>query len=239
MEPLYKIYPLGDAALTVDFGSRIDEAINKQVLARFYDLQQNPFPAMFEAVPAYASITIFYDPHKIKRIFNPAIGSAYEWMKTQTENWLKQDIQVGDEVITSITIPVCYDDEYAPDLDYISHAKNISKEELISIHTGKTYRVYMLGFLPGFAYLGQVDETISFPRKQQPGITAAGSVGIAGMQTGIYPVQSPGGWQIIGRTPLKMFDATKEYPAYLKAGDEVRFISISKHEFNHYPDGHS
>lgn len=238
MEPLFKIYPLGDSALTIEFGNIIDEAINKQVLARFYDLQQNPLPAMIETIPAYATLTIFYDLFKIKQKFNPA-GSAYEWMKSQTEDWLKKDINVEEKVKTPITIPVCYDDVYAPDLKHICEAKNISKEELINIHTGKTYRVYMLGFLPGFAYMGELDEAISFPRKQQPGITAAGSVGIAGKQTGIYPVQSPGGWQIIGRTPLKMFDAAKENPTYLKAGDEIRFKSISKHEFNHYPGGHS
>ena len=235
---VYNIYPLGDSALTIDFGNQIDETINKHVLARFYALQKNPLPAMIEAVPAYASLTIFYDPYTIKKISFQA-SSAYEWMKTQTVNWLKQSIPVGGETKKHLTIPVCYDDEYAPDLEYICKTNKLTKEELVSIHTGKTYRVYMLGFLPGFAYMGELDEAISFPRKKQPGITAAGSVGIAGRQTGIYPLQSPGGWQIIGRTPLKMFDATKENPTYLNAGDEVRFISISKHEFNHYPGGHS
>ncbi len=237
MEPHYNIYPLGDSALTIDFGNRIDEAINDQVLARFYDLQQNPLPAMIEAVPAYSSLTIFYDPYEIKKIIHSV--SAFEWMKSQTKNWLNQSFPIGEKTNNLITIPVCYDDVYAPDLKHICQAKNISKEELINIHTGKTYRVYMLGFLPGFAYMGELDQAISFPRKQQPGITAAGSVGIAGKQTGIYPVQSPGGWQIIGRTPLKMFDPTKECPTLLKAGDEIRFKSISKHEFNHYPGGHS
>ena len=169
----------------------------------------------------------------------PRTASAYEWMKMKTVNWLKLNIPVSEESKSLLTIPVCYDDEYAPDLQHICETKKISKEALVSIHTSKTYRVYMLGFLPGFAYMGELDEAISFPRKKQPGITAAGSVGIAGRQTGIYPLQSPGGWQIIGRTPLKIFDAAKENPTYLKAGDEVRFISISKHEFNHYPGGHS
>ena len=236
---IYNIYPLGDSALTIEFGKKIDETINKHVLARFYALQKNPLSAMIEAVPAYASLTIFYDIHKIYRMSIPLRGSAYEWMKTQTENWLKLNIPIGEETKTLLTIPVCYDDEYAPDLEYICKTKKLSKEELVSIHTGKTYRVYMLGFLPGFAYMGELDDAISFPRKQKPHITAAGSVGIAGKQTGIYPLQSQGGWQIIGRTPLKMFDATNESPTLLKAGDEVRFKSISKHEFNHYPGGHS
>ena len=238
METIYNIYPLGDSALTIEFGKTIDETTNKQVLARFYDLQKNPLPAMIEAVPVYASLTIFYDPYTIKKNAFQA-GSAYEWMKTQIENWLKLNIPIGEETKNHLTIPVCYDDEYAPDLEYICKTNKLTKEELVSIHTGKTYRVYMLGFLPGFAYMGELDEAISFPRKNQPGITAAGSIGIAGRQTGIYPLQSPGGWQIIGRTPLKIFDAAKENPTYLKAGDEVRFISISKHEFNYYPGGHS
>lgn len=239
MEMIYNIYPLGDSALTIDFGNRIEETINKHVLARFYALQKNPLPAMIEAVPAYASLTVFYDPFKIKKVHITLTGSAYEWMKIQTENWLKRNIPIGGETKNLLTIPVCYDDEYAPDLEYICETKKISKEELVSIHTGKNYRVYMLGFLPGFAYMGELDEAISFPRKQKPNITAAGSVGIAGKQTGIYPLQSPGGWQIIGRTPLKMFDAAKECPTLLQAGDEVRFKSISKYEFNHYPGRHS
>ena len=238
METIYNIYPLGDSALTIEFGKTIDEITNKQLLTRFYDLQKNPLPAMIEAVPAYASLSIFYDPYTIKKNAFQA-GTAYEWMKMQTEIWLKQNVTIGEETKKLLTIPVCYDDEYAPDLQNICETKKITKEVLVSIHTSKTYRVYMLGFLPGFAYMGELDEAISFPRKKQPGITAAGSVGIAGRQTGIYPLQSPGGWQIIGRTPLKIFDAAKENPTYLKAGDEVRFISISKHEFNHYPGGHS
>ena len=235
---VYNIYPLGDSALTIEFGKTIDETTNKQVLARFYDLQKNPLPAMIETVPAYASLTIFYDPYAIRKISFQA-GSAYQWMKMQTEIWLKQNVTIGEETKKLLTIPVCYDDEYAPDLQNICEAKKITKEALVSIHTSKTYRVYMLGFLPGFAYMGELDEAISFPRKKQPGITAAGSVGIAGRQTGIYPLQSPGGWQIIGRTPVKMFDTAKENPTYLKAGDEVRFISISKYEFNHYQGRHS
>ena len=236
---VYNIYPLGDSALTIEFGKTIYETTNKQLLARFYDLQKNPLPAMIEAVPAYASLTIFYDIHKIYRMSIPRTGTAHEWMKTQIENWLKLNIPIGEETKNHLTIPVCYDDEYAPDLEYICKTKKLSRDELITIHTSKTYRVYMLGFLPGFAYMGELDEAISFPRKNQPGITAAGSIGIAGRQTGIYPLQSPGGWQIIGRTPLKMFDSAKENPTYLKAGNEVRFISISKHEFNHYQGRHS
>jgi inhibitor of KinA len=113
----------------------------------------------------------------------------------------------------------------------VAAANDISPEEVIALHTSKTYRVFMLGFLPGFAYMGQVDEKIAMPRKPQPVNIAAGSVGIAGRQTGIYPLDSPGGWQIIGKTPLKLFDAEREDPVLLQAGDHVQFFSISKNDF--------
>jgi inhibitor of KinA len=134
-----------------------------------------------------------------------------------------------------ITIPVCYEKEFALDIEEIATVKNISINELIEIYTSKIYHVYMMGFLPGFAYMGEVDEKLEMPRKQQPRQTVeAGSVGIAGRQTGIYPLASPGGWQIIGRTPLKLFDAEKKEPTLLKAGDKAKFISISKDEFESY-----
>jgi inhibitor of KinA len=131
-----------------------------------------------------------------------------------------------------VTVPVCYDMEFGNDLNYIASQNNISPEEIIHYHTSGIYRVYMLGFLPGFAYMGEVNEKIISPRKQQPVQVQAGSVGIAGKQTGIYPFTSPGGWQIIGRTPLTLFDKKNtEQPTIFKAGDKVKFISISKDEF--------
>src|SRR5690606_12155738 len=207
--------------------------------ARFEILLIDPLPCMIEAIPAYTSLTIFYNLCKARNFITKDNSSAYEWMKSQTEKWLNDAVVETETPKTPITIPVCYDEEFAPDLAFIAKTKNISVDELIALHVAKTYRVYMMGFLPGFAYIGQLDEKISFPRKNKPVLTAAGSVGIAGRQTGIYPLSSPGGWQIIGRTPLKMFDAQKENPAFLKAGDEVSFISISKDEFENYTGRHS
>src|SRR5690606_32662757 len=204
------------------------------LLARFETLQNNPLPCMTEAVPAYSTLTIFYDLLKVKNHITKDNFTAYEWMKIQTEKWLHQNISHNENSKTVVSIPVCYDEEFAPDLPFIAETKKINIEELIALHIAKTYRVYMLGFLPGFAYMGQLDEKISCPRKNKPVLTNAGSVGIASRQTGIYPLSSPGGWQIIGRTPLKMFDPQNENPALLKAGDEVRFISISKDEFKNY-----
>jgi inhibitor of KinA len=136
-----------------------------------------------------------------------------------------------------IRIPVCYDPAFAPDMIRLSAAKKCTPEELIGLHTAATYKVYMLGFLPGFAYMGGTDERIAMPRKPQPVKVMAGSVGIAGRQTGIYPLDSPGGWHIIGRTPLRMFDPAAKKPVLLNTGDRVQFYTISKNEFLFMQEG--
>jgi len=228
--PAYKIYPLGDTALTIDFGNTIDESINKLVLTVFYQLQANPVPGMIEAVPAYSSVTIYYDVLSIRKIINEQTN-AYEWMSGKIKEYLSKENIMIESPGTIINVPVCYDKAHGPDLDLIASQNKISVEEIIRLHTSTTYRVYMLGFLPGFAYMGLVDEKISSPRKQQPASVEAGSVGIAGKQTGIYPLRSPGGWQIIGRTPIKLFDKEKADPVLFKSGDSVRFYSITKDEF--------
>ena len=226
----YRIFPLGDTAVTVDFGNCIDEAINREVVARFNQLQQHPLRGMIEAAPAYSSFVVYYDVLKVRKAIPPG-HTAFEFIKQQLEDRLQQPVQQNDLTGRLIKIPVCYEDEFALDIQHLSTTKNISIDEVIQIHTAKQYKVYMLGFLPGFAYMGEVDEKIAIPRKAQPVNIMAGSVGIAGRQTGIYPLASPGGWQIIGRTPLKLFDATKEEPILLSAGDKVQFYSISKNEF--------
>lgn len=225
----YRIFPLGDCAITIDFGNRIDEKINEYVIYRFNEWQQNPIEGITEIVPAYSSLTLFYDLSKVKKI---APGSsAFEWVKQRADERLKQKPYLTTENKNTFRVPVCYDDAFAPDLPPLLTTKNISAEEFITLHTNKIYKVYMLGFLPGFPYLGEVDQKIEMPRKSKPANVAAGSVGIAGRQTGIYPLDSPGGWQIIGRTPVKLFDAEKEEPTLLKAGDSIEFYAISMDEF--------
>ena len=214
----YQIYPLGDRALTIDFGNKIDEAINRLVIAAFNQLQKAPLPTMIEAVPAYSTLAIYYQPAIIKKM-HPA-RTAFETMKELTEAWLnKLDPGENDGEERKIEVPVWYFDEF---------------KDLIEIHTSREYRVYMLGFLPGFAYMGEVDERIAFPRKPQPVMVLAGSVGIAGKQTGVYPAASPGGWQIIGRTPIQLFKPQDARPTLFHAGDKVKFYSISKDEFDNY-----
>jgi inhibitor of KinA len=202
-------------------------------MTRFSQLQQEPLPGTIELVPAYNSLTIYYDLPAVKKKTAADI-SVFEWMKEQLEEKLRTYVQeeVNNERI--VTIPVCYEKEFSTDIEQLAALKNISVEEIIQIHTSSSYKVYMLGFLPGFAYMGEVDEKIAIPRKPQPQNVAAGSVGIAGKQTGIYPLASPGGWQIIGRTPLKLFNPDKEIPTLLQSGDIVQFYSISKDEFKSY-----
>ncbi len=229
----YRIFPLGDAALTIDFGNTISQNINKEVIARFNQLQQQPVPGTIEMIPAYNSLTIYYDVMGLKKKINN-FNAVFEWMKERLEEKLKIPVQENAIKERVIRIPVCYESEFSPDLQQLATTKNISVDEVIEIHTSETYKVYMLGFLPGFAYMGEVDDKIAMPRKSQPQNVVAGSVGIAGKQTGIYPLASPGGWQIIGRTPLKLFDIEREEPVLLKAGDAIHFFSISKDEFKNF-----
>ncbi|MEP7128615.1 MAG: 5-oxoprolinase subunit PxpB [Chitinophagales bacterium] len=226
----YHIFPLGDSAITVDFGNCIDEEVNKEVIRRFNQLQQQPFPGMIEAVPAYSSLTIHYDMLALKKKGTGGL-TIFQWVEQQLLERLEQPQQHLASKERFMKIPVCYEKEFALDIAQLAATKNISVEEVIQIHTSKNYKVYMLGFLPGFTYMGEVDEKIAIPRKPQPVNIVAGSVGIAGKQTGIYPLASPGGWQIIGRTPLQLFDAKRDEPALLRAGDMVQFYSISKNEF--------
>jgi len=243
----YRIFSLGDAAITVDFGNIINEAINQKVLNLFYQLRDNPLQGMTEAVPAYSSLTVYYDAFTVSKKITGG-KPVFEFMSAKLEELLSQPLPETDIPSRLISIPVCYEQQFAPDIEHLAKEKNMAVEELIHIHSSKQYRVYMLGFMPGFSYMGEVDEKISFPRKAKPVTVAAGSVGIAGRQTGIYPLASPGGWQIIGRTPLKLFKASlpkssgsstnegafEEPFCLLHPGDTVQFTSISKNEFENY-----
>ncbi len=227
----YKIYPCGDHAVTADFGNVIDEEVNKHVLALFHLLKQKNIPGVKDIIPAYSSITLVYDVVAVLK--QSANISANQWMVNELETVLNetqtQPVNTGNIII----IPVCYETPFALDLQEMAAQKNMPVEEIIQVHSSKQYRVYMLGFLPGFPYMGTVDKTISMPRRQTPRTKVAeGSVGIAGLQTGIYSMESPGGWNIIGQTPLKLFNAGKAQTTLLQAGDTVQFYSITATEFN-------
>jgi inhibitor of KinA len=186
------------------------------------------FKGFVETVPAYNLLAIFYDAVKVKDNY-PVTSTVFDVVKNFTEKLINEINNTAVIKRATVTVPVYYN---GPDLEFVATRHQLSIEEVIKMHTAKKYRVFMIGFLPGFAYMGKVDERIATPRLASPRTNVpAGSVGIAGFQTGIYPMQSPGGWQIIGQTPIKIFNAAKNNPCLLQAGDEVQFVSISKTDF--------
>lgn len=231
-----KIFSLGENAATVDFGNRISAALNDRVLALADFLNRQPFAGMIEIVPAYSSLTIFYDLRSVRRNF-PNFPTAFAAIENILQNAIGETGEITAAVRQAIEIPVCFDREFALDLELVAAENNLTESEVIEIFLNKIYRVFLLGFLPGFSYMGEVDERIAAPRKSAPRLLiSAGSVGIAGRQTGIYSLDSPGGWQIIGRTPLAMFNPKKTPPTILQAGDSVKFVEISAAKFHEFTD---
>ena len=216
-----RFLPCGDQAVTVEWGSTIDEHINRQVHAFARKVGELSHPAITEVVPTYRSATVHYRPEVL----------SYEELK-QLLLSLTQGGPEEAEELPVVEIPVCYGGEYGPDLLEVAQHCSLTPEEVIARHTAPTYRIYMLGFTPGFPYLGGMDPSIAAPRRKEPRIhIPAGSVGIAGEQTGVYPIVSPGGWQLIGRTPLRLFDPQREQPILLSAGAGIRFVPIDEETF--------
>lgn len=227
----YKIFPLGENALTIDFGNKISVKLNEKVLQFDEFLAQNSFSGFVESVPAYGSLTVFYDVIAVKKTFS-AFPTAFEAVKNFIENALPKLSEKDFSASRLVEVPVCFADEFAPDLDFVAECNNLKKQEVIEIFTSQTYRVFMIGFLPGFAYMGEISEKIFAPRRKTPRTKVEkGSVGIAGRQTGIYSLESPGGWQIIGKTSLELFTPEAEIPTLLKAGDSIKFRDVSRTDF--------
>jgi inhibitor of KinA len=220
----YRIFPLGDSALTVEFGTAISVDLNEKAVAVASYFEQFPFPGFIEAVPAYASATIFYDVIAVRNNF-PGYTTSFDGVRSLVTQAIQSHTTKQGEPGRHIEITVDFSSEAALDLEHVAASHDLSTRSVIDIFTSQTYRVFMLGFLPGFAYMGEVDERIATPRKETPRLKVPrGSVGIAGKQTGIYSLESPGGWQIIGRTDEPMFIPDSENPGYLQPGDTVRFI---------------
>ena len=216
-----RFLPCGDQAVTVEWGSTIDEHINRQVHAFARKVEALSHPAITEVVPTYRSATVHYRPEVL----------SYEELKQLLLSLAQGSAEEGEE-LPVVEIPVCYGGEYGPDLEEVAQHCSLTPEEVIARHTAPTYRIYMLGFTPGFPYLGGMDPSIAAPRRKEPRIhIPAGSVGIAGEQTGVYPIVSPGGWQLIGRTPLRLFDPQREQPILLSAGAGIRFVPIDEETF--------
>ncbi|MBA4123382.1 MAG: 5-oxoprolinase subunit PxpB [Acidobacteria bacterium] len=223
----YKIFPIGDNVLTIEFGNEISAEHNNLVLKLAAYFEQNAFQGFVELIPAYASLTCFYDVLIVRKNFS-AFATAFDAVKNFAENALLNLDDFEETKPRLIEIPICFDKESALDLDSVAAMNNLNAKHVTEIFLQETYRVYMLGFLPGFAYMGEVDERIAAPRKNSPRLKVPkGSVGIAGRQTGIYSLESPGGWQIIGRTNVELFTPEAESPTFLKAGDLVRFYEAA------------
>jgi TIGR00370 family protein len=214
----------GDSALVIEFGNEISVDINKKIRKMMDDIKKENIDGIVELVPTYCSLLINYDVLKID----------YNTLVEKLKTFLNNDLETAEgEEVTLIEIPTLYNDEVGPDLSYVAEHNKLSKEEVIKIHTGTDYLVYMLGFMPGFTYLGGMSEKIATPRLESPRLQIyPGSVGIAGKQTGMYPSMSPGGWRIIGRTPLKLYNPDSDTPVYISSGDYVRYVSISEEEYN-------
>jgi inhibitor of KinA len=223
----FKIFPLGENALTIEFGNSISLELNRRVFNLAEYFEKNPFPGLIETVPAYASLTFFYDVYVVKHSFIN-FPTVFETVKNLVENAILKVSESNAANNRLVEIPVNFAKEFALDLEFVAEINHLTCEQVIKIFTAQTFQVFMLGFLPGFAYLGEIDEKIAAPRKETPRTKVPkGSVGIAGRQTGIYPLESPGGWQIIGKTDLKMFEPKAENPCILQVGDSVKFYEHS------------
>ncbi|MFQ6388477.1 5-oxoprolinase subunit PxpB [Priestia aryabhattai] len=230
------ISPLGDSSLVITFGDSIQYDIHKQIKTCKDSIELNPFPGFVECVPAFTNLTIFYNPLEVVA----AVGkkqkkefvSPFEVVSSIIQSKLENEQTEKELNHRTVSIPVCYGGEYGPDLEYVARHHNLTPEEVISIHSEGEYLAYMIGFAPGFPFLGGLSEKIATPRRPSPRTSIpAGSVGIAGMQTGVYPISTPGGWQLIGQTPIKLFLPEQNPPSLLQAGDIVKFDPISKEEY--------
>jgi len=230
-----QVYPLSEGAVTIAFGNSIDDAILNRVIAYDRLLQQKGLPGMYQTVPAYASLTVFFDPMVLA---GSSLRGKTGFEKARDYLLGLNDVDAPLLVETEssvVTIPVCYGGPFGTDLDDVANFTKLSRDEIVKRHIEPVYKVCMIGFIPGFAYLGGLDPLLRIPRKPTPVKVSPGDVGVAGVQTGIYPLETPGGWQIIGRTPLRLFDAARHQPSLLKPGDQVKFAPISFAEFKKYP----
>ena len=217
-----EILPLGDRAILVNFQQIIDPTVHQQVIGLSGKLEHASIEGVTFILPAYCSLTIGYNPEKAK----------YQDLNHNIRTLYKQPLKSQKVSGARLTLPVCYEEPFALDMFEISKFTGLKPEEIINIHTAQSYSVYMLGFLPGFPYLGILPEALHCSRKVNPRMRVPErSIGIAGQQTGIYPWESPGGWNIVGNTPLPIFDPQRATPFLFKVGDLVNFKAINKSEY--------
>jgi KipI family sensor histidine kinase inhibitor len=211
-----RIVPLGDSSVLVQFGNEIDISVNRRVHALADLVETSSLPGVVETVPAYGTLLVHYDP----------LILSFTQIKNILQEKISQVEGNASRKPRQAEVPVRYGGEYGIDLESVARHLQMRVEEVIRIHTQRTYTVYMMGFTPGFPYMGKLDDALVMPRLETPRThVPAGTVAIAGLQTGIYPIASPGGWQLIGWTPLKLFDPASETPFLFAPGDEVKFVA--------------
>jgi len=222
-QPKYRA--MGDRSLLVELGDEIQMEVHERVRRLFLAVKQASISTLLDVVPGYCSLLLVFDPlATTSDTIRKTIDSLFHGLDA---------FEIPEPA--DVAIPVVYGEEYGPDLDWVAKYHKATSEDVILWHTGTEYRVYMIGFTPGFPYMGELPDTLKTPRKETPRTAVpSGSVGLAQTQTGIYPTKSPGGWQIIGRTPLNLFDPLKNPPSLLQMGDRVRFFRISEEEMNHW-----
>jgi inhibitor of KinA len=218
----FEIIPLGDLAVRISFGDSIEEETNGRIRQFILKLEKERIPGVIEWVPAYTSVTVYYEPEQI----------SYEVLKRKLE---KVHLSPAESLLPRpivYEIPACYGSEMGPDLAYVAKYHGLSEQDVINLHANREYLIYMMGFMPGFPYLGGMTDEIAVPRLQQPRFSVfPGSIGIGGSQTGIYPADAPSGWRIIGATPIRLYDPEKGDPFLLSAGNYIKFVPINQEEF--------
>ena len=218
------IKPVGDKGLLVEFENKVAPEINDKVHSLYDEIKLEDIEGVLECIPTYRSLLINYDPLEVD--FSQLKGSVSQLVRKVEE----KDLDSLEHRV--VILPTVYGGEFGPDLDDVCDINNLTQEEVVDIHSCRKYRVYMMGFTPGFPYLGGMSERISTPRLESPRKTIpAGSVGIGGNQTGVYPIDSPGGWRLIGRTPVDLYNPDENPPVAFKPGDMVEFVPVDEDDF--------
>lgn len=237
-----EMFPLGETGITVSFGKEIHPDIHHKVKAFADYLEKHSFTGMIEYISSFCSITVYYDSLQVRTLswdnVDTAKSISYQIVERIMWGFLNEVNLSVEKKADLVRIPVCYGGKFGQDLEYVASYHKLSVQNVIDIHTSGRYLVYMIGFAPGFPYVGGMSPQIATPRRSSPRLSIPkGSVGIAGTQTGVYPIETPGGWQLIGRTPLALFQPDSKIPSLLQAGDIIEFYSITYEEYQVYEKG--